>query len=92
MDNACFVNSSWTWRDRLRFKLLPSRHCSLPEAPAAYKDVLECRTFVGLSWPDRVRVLLTGVLVVHTRTVTENTIGEHVTSSVAYPSYASDRQ
>lgn len=74
----------WGWRERLRYKLFPSRFVPLPEAPAHFKDVLECQTCSVLDWLDRLRVLVTGKIVVKTRTVTEHTIGQSVTSSVCY--------
>lgn len=82
----CFVDAPWTWRDRLRFRLFPSRVCSLPEAPASYKDCVVTTTHVQFDWLDRIRVVLTGHVVVQTRTVAENIVGGTRTSSVAYPS------
>lgn len=84
-DHAYFVDSQWGWRERLWAKLLPTNYCSLPEAPATYQDCVVCRTVVGLSFVDRVRVLLTGYLIVDTKTVTENIVGDTRTSSIAYP-------
>jgi hypothetical protein len=81
-----FVDTPWTWRERLRFRLFPIRHCELPEAPATYADCVVVKTVTSLSLADRVRVLLSGKLTVETRTVTENIVGGTATSSVAYPS------
>jgi hypothetical protein len=80
------VETPWTWRERLRFKLFPTQHCDLPKAPAVYKDVVVVRTVVSLSALDRLRVLLSGRLTVETRTVTEHLVGGSLTASVAYPS------
>lgn len=57
----------------------------LPEAPASYMDCLLIKTCIQFSWTDRIRILFTGKAQVDTKTVTENTIGNHVTSSTAYP-------
>ena len=81
-----FVDTPWTWRERLRFRLFPSRHCELPEAPAHYADCVVVTTTAVLSWADRLRVLISGRLTVQTRTVTENVVGDCRTSSVAFPS------
>lgn len=85
-EQGYFVDTPWTWRERLRFRLFPNRHCDLPEAPATYQDCLVVTTVVRLSAIDRVRVLASGKLTVQTRTVTENIVGNAITSSVAYPS------
>ncbi len=73
-----------TRRAKLKSWLFPRRHCSLPDAPSTYKDVIHIRTVSMLSWLDRLRVFFAGKIVVETRTVTENEIGENVTSSVFY--------
>lgn len=73
-----------TWRDRLRWRLFPARHCDVPPAPAAFKDCLNCVTEVQLSWRDRLRVFLTGRLVVQARIVTEEKIGRTATNSSAH--------
>ncbi len=89
-ENAQYVNEPWTWRDRLRFKFFPSRVCELPTPPSRlpphlFEDCLVARTVVGLGWQDRLRVLVSGHLLVETRTLTEHIVGATVTSSVAYP-------
>lgn len=66
-------------------KIYPPKYCMLPEAPIAFKDVLVCRTGIAFSFVDRIRILLTGKVYVESRTVTEHTIGNCITSSVAYP-------
>lgn len=81
-----FSETPWTWRDRLRFRLFPSRHCQLPDAPATYADCVVVTTTAVLSWPDRLRVLLSGCLTIQTKTVTENVVGDTKTASVVYPS------
>lgn len=88
-EQAFYVDTPWGWRDRLRFKLFPSRHCQLPEAPAQFRDCLVVRTVVSLPLIDRLRVLASGRLTVETKTVTEYVVGGTATSSVAYPSLAS---
>lgn len=85
-DQAFYVDTPWTWRERLRFKLFPSRHCDLPEAPATHKDCLVVRTVVVLGTLDRLRVLWSGRLTVETKTVTENIVGATTTASAAWPS------
>ena len=80
-----FVETPWTWRERLRFKLYPSRYCELPEAPASYEDCVVTKTVAVLSLLDRLRVLLSGRFVVETKTVTEHKVGACITASVAYP-------
>ena len=80
-----YVDTPWTWRERLRFKLFPGRYCDLPEAPATHQDCLTIRTVVVLGWLDRLRLLFSGRLTVETKTVTENMVGQHKTSSVAFP-------
>ena len=85
-EHGYFVNTPWTWRERLRYRLFPNLHCDLPPAPATHLDCLHVTTVVHLSVIDRLRVLASGKLTVQTRTVTENIVGNAVTSSVAYPS------
>ena len=81
-----YAETPWTWRERLRFRLFPSRYCELPVAPATYADVVVVKTVVVLSFTDRLRTLLSGRVTVETRTVCENVVGATITSSVGYPS------
>jgi hypothetical protein len=80
-----YAETPWGWRDRLRFRLFPSQLCPLPEAPATYKDCIVIRTVVVLRFPARLQLLISGRLIVETRTVTENVVGNAVSASVAYP-------
>lgn len=85
--NGYFVNSPWGWRERLRYRLFPTRHCESPEVPNpdAYREVLFVNVNVHLDWRDRLRVLWSGWLAVRSRVLTEQHVGRCVTSSVAYP-------
>lgn len=89
--NYC-AETPWTWRERLRFRLFPARHCGLPVAPAAFKDCVVVQTVVVLSILDRLRVLWSGIVVVETKTVTEHIVGGTVTSSTAYPMLKGQRR
>lgn len=82
--NAFFVEPPPpTLAERFRTRLFPERHISNPEME--HRDIFVCRTSVRLSFTDRLRVLITGKVMVETRTATENEIGAHRTKSVAYP-------
>lgn len=85
--SICNTTQRWKtdWRDKLRWRLFPAQHCDVPVAPPSYKDCLSCRITVTLSFSARIRLLFSGRLMVDSKTVTENTIGASVTSSVAYP-------
>lgn len=84
-EQAYYVDSPWTWKEKLKFKLFPTNYCELPNAPAIWEDVLIINTLVYLDWKDRIRILLTGFIRIKTKTVTKNKIGDHLTHSVAYP-------
>ncbi len=82
-----YLDTPWTWKEKLRFKLFPSKPCPLPDAPATHEDVVVVITVVYLGVLDRMRVLVSGHLTIETRTVTEHVVGDARTSSVAYPSW-----
>ena len=86
-DQNFYADSPWTWREKWRDRLFPSRPCQCP-MPEKYhaEDVVVIRTCVSLSLLDRFRVLLTGAVIVETRTATEHIVGQTETTSVAYPS------
>jgi hypothetical protein len=79
---------SWTWRDKLRCKLFPPRYDE-PQWPVPFDavegDGLVIRTYVHLSFLDRLRVLFSGKLHVCSKTSTEHVIGNHKTTSSAFP-------
>jgi hypothetical protein len=66
--------------------LPPSRNPSFNGGlPGWAKDALYCTTTCHLDFLDRLRVLVTGKLVVETRTYTAEVPGAVQTDSVAYP-------
>jgi len=75
---------------KLRDKLFPAKHCFAPDAPSEFKDCIHGHAVTKLSWIDRIRVLLTGVVVTSWRTVTENEIGGTVTSATCHVGTAKD--
>lgn len=81
-----------TWLERLEWAVFPSRLCPLPDAPAAFRDVLHSHVGVTLGCLDRLRVLVTGRLVVKTRIVTEHEIGRTRSGSVVYPVWKHDQE
>lgn len=83
-----FVDTPWTWRERLGAKLFPRAFADLPMPKDFHaEDVVTCRTAVSLSWRDRLRVLVSGRLWVETRTATEYVVGRSETTSTAYPTW-----
>ncbi len=80
---AYFIEPQFSWKDRLKFSLFPEPAISNPEME--HKDIFVCRTTTRFSWLDRLRIVLTGKVMVETRTATENEIGAHQTKSIAYP-------
>lgn len=88
---TCFASDhKWTWRDRLRSRLFPIQHCFAPEAPAHFKDCVTVRSVTYLSWIERLKLLWTGVVVTHSRTVTENEVGDSCTAAKCYVGTARD--
>lgn len=73
-----------TWRQKLRNKLFPSRHCFAPEAPHEFKDCIRGEAITKLSCVDRLRVVITGVVVTRWRTATEHAIGRSVTAATCH--------
>lgn len=86
---SCGGDPSTIW-DRIRWRLFPSKHCFAPEAPASWKDCVTVHSTTKLSWADRLRVLITGVVCVTCRTVTENEVGGTRTSSTCHIGTARD--
>jgi hypothetical protein len=86
-EQGYYVETPWTWRERLKFRLFPHRYCEVPSAPATYQDCVVTKVIATLPWRDRLRVLVSGTMIIETKTVTEHTVGGTVTASVAYPSW-----
>lgn len=95
VQGAMFLSSGddpRTWRDKLRSKLFPARHCFAPEAPSHFKDCVTVRAVSTMSWIDRLRILWTGIVVTHVRTVTENEVGDSRTAAECYAGTRRDLQ
>lgn len=73
-----------TLKDKIRWKLFPTRFCYLPETSIIYKDVVTIRSYTNLSLIDRLRVLITGRIATESKTVTENEVGNCTSKSVLY--------
>ncbi len=84
-NSACHaIDRPWTWRDRLRARLFPIQHCFAPIVLAEWKDCVTVRSVTKLDFLDRLRVLVTGIVVTESRTVTEHEVGNTVTAAICY--------
>lgn len=73
-----------TWREWMRMKLFPAKHCFKPETKFDPKDCVVVHSITSLSLVDRLRCLITGVVVVTTRTSTEFEVGQAVSVSTCH--------
>lgn len=73
--------SKW---QKIRAKLLPSKRCPDPEPPWEWKDVITIESIVQLSFMDKLRFLVTGTLIIVTKTATENLPGKLSTRAESY--------
>lgn len=71
------------WERFLR-RLFPRKHCFMPDVPWAVADVVTVTAVTRLSWIDRLRVLVTGILVFEARVVTENATGRNAANSECF--------
>lgn len=78
--------------EKLIDRLFPSSHCVAPEAPSDFKDCIHGEAVTEFSWADRLRILVTGTVVMNWLTVTENEVGKNVTNLTVYVSRAKDRK
>ena len=75
---------------KLRGRFFPAKHCFAPNAPKEFKDRIHGHAVTKLSWGDRIRVMLTGVVVTQWRTVTENEVGRTVNASKCWVGTSQD--
>ena len=74
-----------TFIERWRRKILPSKHCFMPENISdEFLDCLHVEVTCVLSVIDRVKLLFTGTLCVRSVTATQFVIGKNITNSVCY--------
>lgn len=78
-ETHCAPDTRSFWK-RLKHKLFPAKHCFAPDAPKEFKDCIHGHAVTKLDFADRIRVLLTGVVVSSWRTVTENEVGRSVSN------------
>jgi len=71
-------------------RMFPARHCKIPDAPSEFKDCIHGRSVSKLCFSDRLRVLLTGVIVSEIRIVTENEVGGTSTCAEIYVGTSAD--
>lgn len=93
--DGCFIQTASedvpSFKTRLRRKIFPSKHGNASQKAIAkdvkfqVRDCYVCRIMAELSMVDRIRILVSGRLVVDTITYTENQIGEHVVGSECWP-------
>jgi hypothetical protein len=78
------LSRPWTWRDKIRARLFPYKHCDIPDAPKQFGmgDCINHTVRADLSFVDRLRVLITGKIEVESKIVTEHVVGALVTNSV----------
>lgn len=81
---------SRTRLQKLRDRLFPARHCLTPAAPSEFKDCIHGYAVTKLPFKDRIRVLLTGVVVTSWQTVTEHEIGRSVTNAECWVGTSKD--
>lgn len=82
--SAGCVEPNRTWRDWLRYKLFPAKHCFRTETDFEFRDCVIVHSVTKLDWTDRLRVLLTGVVCVTTRTMTEHEVGKATSNSTCH--------
>lgn len=80
---GCWEATPTLW-DRIRWKLFPSKYCSKPETDFETKDCVRSTCVTKLSWTDRLRALVTGVIVVTVRVHTEFEVGRIATNSTCH--------
>lgn len=78
------------WRSWLRRILFPAKYCERPETDFDSNDCVIVYSVTRLSFVDRIRCLLTGVVVVTSRTSTEHEIGRTATNSTCHIGVWSD--
>lgn len=72
-----------SFMQRIGHYLFPRRYCDQPKfAGYIYPEMITIRTRVVLDWKDRIRVLVTGNLLIETRTACEHVVGNTQTQSM----------
>lgn len=83
-ENKASSSSLLTRKRKFTDRFFPAQYCELPEAPATFKDCLCVDTIVVVDWTDRLRLLVSGRLMVKHKVICENEVGSNVVASVFY--------
>jgi len=90
-DYECYsapdTRSRW---QKLVNRMFPAVYCAVPDAPSEFADCIHGRAVARFCLLDRIRVLLTGVIVAEFRIVTENSVGDTVTNAEVYVGTSAD--
>lgn len=90
-DAGCYfapdTRSRW---QKLVSRMFPAGYCAVPDAPSEFADCIHGRAVARFCLLDRIRVLLTGVIVAEFRIVTENRVGATVTNAEVYVGTSAD--
>lgn len=77
--------------EKILDRLFPAAYAECPPPCGPDGDVIHTTTYVYLGWLDRLRVLLTGHLIVHTKTATELQAGSTATCGAVYVTWKDRR-
>lgn len=77
------------WK-KIKHRMFPAKHCFAPDAPDDFKDCIHGHAITKFGFADRLRVLLTGVVVTSWRTVTENEVGRTVNAATCHVGTSDD--
>lgn len=88
---GCMDYEPTLW-ERLRGWLFPTKHCHRPNVDFESKDTVVVHSVTKLDLCDRLRVLMTGIVVYSVRTATENEVGRTATNSTCHIGTSKDWQ
>lgn len=80
---GCWEDTPTIW-DRIRWRLFPSKHCRRPESDFESRDCVRSTSVTKLGFIDRIRCLITGIVIVTIRVDTEFEVGKTATNSTCH--------
>lgn len=88
--SAGYMRDPHPWRNWIRRSLFPGKYCDRPEVDFDSRDCIVVQSVTRLGFVDRIRCLLTGVVIVTSKTKTEHEVGRTVTNSTCHIGVWSD--